>query len=96
MAEAMEIACDKQGRPHAKLHGLRQMDPEVFSVIPYSSVDSTNVARNIGIDSAWTGSYIPRRKETRALIIRDNIAHHASADRWPGLGGIPRNHGLFG
>lgn len=95
MAEAMEVACDENGYPRTKLHGLRQMDPEVFSVVPYSSVDSTNVARNIGIDSAWTGSYVPARKETRALVLRDNIAHHASSAKWPGAG-IQRNLELYG
>lgn len=96
IAEAMEVICYDDGKPICRLHGLRQMDPEVFSVIPYSSVDSTNVARNIGIDSHWTGSYIPIRKETRALVIRSNIENHASAARWPGIGGIPRNLELFG
>lgn len=96
IAEAMEVACDSEGRPRTKLHGLRQMDPEVFSIIPYASVDSTNVARNIGIDSAWTGSYVPVRKETRAMLLRDNIGNHASSARWPGIGGIPRNLELFG
>jgi hypothetical protein len=95
IAEAMEVACDTNGYPKTKLHGLRQMDPEVFSVVPYASVDSTNVARNIGIDSAWTGSYVPVRKETRALVLRDNIANHASSARWPGAG-IQRNMELLG
>ena len=93
ISEAMEVLCD-DGCPRVKLHGLRQMDPEVFSVIPYASVDSTNVARNIGIDSAWTGSYIPRSKETRAMLLRRNIEDHAAAARWNGP--IARNLGLFG
>lgn len=96
IAEAMEVLCDHDGRPQVKLHGLRQMDPEVFSIVPYASVDSTNVARNIGIDSAWTGSYVPTRKETRAMLLRDNIGNHPSAARWPGIGGIPRNLELYG
>lgn len=96
IAEAMEVACDEDGRPKCKLHGLRQMDPEIFSIVPYASVDSTNVARNIGIDSAWTGSYVPRRKETRAMILRANIDAHATSSRWPGIGGIPRNLELYG
>lgn len=93
ISEGMEVICI-DGQPKCKLHGLRQMDPEVFSVIPYASVDSTNVARNIGIDSAWTGSYIPKRKETRAMLLRDNIENHASASRWNGP--IMRNMELFG
>ena len=94
ISEAMGVACDANGCPLVRLHGLRQMDPEVFSVVPYASVDSTNVARNIGIDSAWTGSYIPKRKETRAMLLRDNIENHASAARWNGP--IARNLELFG
>ena len=96
IAEAMEVVCDEEGRPMCKLHGLRQMDPSVFSVVPYASVDSTNVARNIGIDSAWTGSYVPKRKETRAMLLRDNINQHASAARWPRRVGIQRNLELYG
>ena len=93
ISEGMEAIC-MDGRPIAKLHGLRQMDPEIFSVVPYASVDSTNIARNIGIDQAWTGSYIPKRKETRAMLLRDNIENHASAARWNGP--IMRNMELFG
>jgi hypothetical protein len=89
----MDAVCS-DGQPMTKLHGLRQMDPYIFSVIPYASVDSTNVARNIGIDSAWTGSYVPRRKETRGMVLRDNIEDHVSASRWNG--NIPRNMELFG
>lgn len=48
----------------------------------------------IGIDSAWTGSYVPKRKETRAMLLRDNIENHASAARWNGP--IMRNMELFG
>lgn len=96
IAEAMEVVCDSDGRPAVKLHGLRQMDPEIFSVIPYASVDSTNVARNIGIDRAWTGSYIPKRKETRAMLLRDNIEYHPCSKKWPGVAMAPRNYGLFG
>lgn len=96
IAEAMEQICDEHGRPRTKLHGLRQMDPAVFSVVPYASVDSTNVTRNIGIDSAWTGSYVPKRKETRAMLLRDNIAQHASSAKWPGIGGIQRNLEIYG
>ena len=96
IADAMDIACDANGYPKTKLHGLRQMDSTITSVIPYSSVDSCNIARNIGIDSAWGGTYTPASKELRALVLRDRIKHHASASRWAGLGGIQRNLELFG
>lgn len=93
---AMEVACDAEGRPKAKLHGLRQMDPTIFSHIPYASVDSTMVGRNIGLDVHWGGTYQPRTKETRALILRDNIESHVSAARWNKLGGLQQNLELLG
>ena len=51
MSEAMKVACPF-GWPRAKLHGLRMLDPAVFTKFPFASADSTNVARNIGIDRA--------------------------------------------
>jgi hypothetical protein len=96
MAEAMEVVCDSDGRPLTRLHGLRQMDPTIFSHIPYSSVDSTMVARNIGIDTAWRGTYLPPTKETRALVLRERIEQHASAARWSGGVMIQSNLALFG
>ncbi len=94
-AEAMEVACGADGFPKTKLHQLRGMDPEIFSVTPRSSVDSCGLARNIGIDSHWTGSYVPTSKDIRAMVYRSNMAGHAAARRWPG-GGIQRNLELLG
>jgi len=82
MSEAMKACCDDQGRPLAKLHGLRMLDPTIFSHLPLSSADSTNVARNIGIDQRWTGAYQPMTKAMRALVIADRIEAHASAARF--------------
>lgn len=82
MAEAMNAICDDAGRPAAKLHGLRMLDPDVFSRLPFSSADSTNVAQNIGIDSAWRGTYTPANKETRAQVIAERIEQFNSAPRW--------------
>ena len=97
MNEAMQVACDEQGRPKAKLHGLRMLDPTVFSHLPLSSADSTNVARNIGIDSAWKGTYSPRSKAARAIILTERIEMHASASKWSGSEcGVQQNLGLFG
>ena len=82
MAQAMRVACDSEGRPFARLHGLRMLDPEVFTRLPFSSVDSTNIGRNIGIDQAWTGSYQPRTKEGRAFVMRERIESHNAPARW--------------
>ena len=73
MATAMDAVCDADGRPMVKMHGLRMLDVEVFTRLPLASADSTNVARNIGIDSRWTGAYSPPTKESRATLIRQRI-----------------------
>jgi hypothetical protein len=97
MAEIMEVLCDGTGMPRVKLHGLRMLDPVLFSHLPLSSADSCNVARNIGIDQAWSGTYTPRSKWARALVMMDRIEHHASARRWDGRSaGVQQNMELLG
>jgi hypothetical protein len=97
MAEVMRIVCDDQGFPRVRLHGLRMLDPVLFSHMPLSSADSCNVARNIGIDGAWRGPYTPSSKWARALVMMDRIEHHASARRWTGdSGGVQQNLELLG
>jgi hypothetical protein len=97
MGDAMRVACDTDGRPKAKLHGLRMLDPTVFSHLPLSSADSTNVARNIGIDSAWKGTYVPQSREVRAAIMMERVESHCSAKRWCGdSAGTQQNLELFG
>jgi len=83
---------DGRGRPHCKLHGLRMLNPAIFTQIPLSSADSTNLARNIGIDKAWTGSYRPASRETRAVIIAERTEAFNSAAALPPL----PDEGVFG
>lgn len=82
MAQAMNVVCDKHGRPVTKLHGLRMLDPDVFKHFPLASADSTNIARNIGIDKKWTGSYTPSSKDVRAMVMRERIESVNSATFW--------------
>lgn len=83
MTRAMEMIC-VNNRPITKLHGLRMLNPEVFRHLPLSSADSTNVARNIGLDSRWRGTYAPANKAMRAAIIAQRIESHNSASEWIG------------
>lgn len=97
MAEIMRTVCDADGMPRVKLHGLRMLDPVIFSHLPLASADSCNVARNIGIDSAWVGTYTPASKETRAIVMMDRIEVHASARRWcQQSSGVQQNMELLG
>lgn len=82
MAEAMSVICDKSGRPCSKIHGLRMLDPKIYTKFPFASADSTNIAQNIGIDSAWRGTYTPPTKECRAALMRERIESNQSPMFW--------------
>ena len=82
IAQAMNAVCDKRGDPITKLHGLRMLNPDVFSRLPFASADSTNIAKNVGIDSAWRGTYTPPSKEVRAMVMRERIESHNAAAFW--------------
>lgn len=89
MSEAMECVCI-DGQPITKLHGLRMLDPTILAHLPLASADSTNVARNIGLDTKWSHPYAPKSIEVRAAVIMDRIESHAKASRWCGSAGIQR------
>lgn len=78
MSEAMRVICDEHGRPKCKLHGLRMLDPRIFSHLPLASADSTNVARNHDRESV-------RYRLTNhmaALVISGRIEANTSASCW--------------
>ena len=81
IGQAMDVVCN-DGFPVCKLHGLRMLNPEVFTQLPFASADSTNIARNIGVDSAWRGTYMPPNKEARAAVMRERIESQQAAVRW--------------
>ena len=82
ISEAFDLICCDKGLPASKIHGLRMLNPEVFSRCPFASVDSTNIARNVGIDSAWRGTYTPTNKDTRAAVMRARIEGQPGAAIW--------------
>jgi len=85
MAAAMETACNSQGRPKAKLHGLRMLNPTIVRHLPLASADSTTVAHGIIIDKRWTGSYQPTNKETRALVVANMLEPIRPATEWKAM-----------
>lgn len=82
MAEAMTVLCDERGRPYVKLHGLRMLNTEVFTRFPFASADSTNVARNVGIDGRHKGEMAIASKATRGLVLTNRIEGCQSAPAW--------------
>ena len=72
----------RNGQPRVKLHGLRMLSPRIVTAVPLASADSTNVARNIGIDSHWAnGGYPPATKETRVMVLAERIESCQSPPR---------------
>lgn len=81
MEEARPVICDAHHRPRCKLHGLRMLDPEIFTKIPFASADSTNAAVNCGSLERF-GIYPPPTAGQRAEIIGERIEHHNSPGVW--------------
>lgn len=81
IGEALDHICDEEGRPPARLHGLRMLDPEIFSRLPLASADSTNAAVNCGSLSRF-GSYIPPTSAQRAAVIAERTESFNSSAIW--------------
>lgn len=81
MSRAMASLCDEHGRPPCRLHGLRMLDPEVFSRLPLTSADSTNAAVNGGSLDRF-GMYLPPTAAQRSAVIAARIEAYNSAPRW--------------
>lgn len=79
MADAMTAVCHG-GRPMCKLHGLRMLNPAVFTRYPLSSADSTNVAQNSGREAARLRCSPKAARE----IMASRIESQQSSDSWSG------------
>lgn len=82
ISQTMRVLCNEDGQPQVKVHGLRMLNPSVFSKLPLASADSTNIGRNVGIDKAWKGTYLPPTKEVRAAVMRQRIESHNAPAVW--------------
>ncbi|MTZ12817.1 hypothetical protein GNE00_03620 [Pseudomonas sp. JL972] len=84
IASAMEAVCDENGRPRCRLHGLRMLDPNIFTRLPFASADSTNAAVNGGSVTRF-GTYCPPTAGQRASVIAARIEAHNSAAIWSAI-----------
>lgn len=80
ISEAMETVCPF-GNPVCRLHGLRMLDPAIFSRLPLASADSTNAVRNSSSLERF-GMYCPPSAAARMATIADRIESHQSAAVW--------------
>jgi len=81
MADVMSAVCDDEGRPRCKLHGLRMLDPAIFTRLPLNSADSTNAVRNSSNYSRY-GQYCPPNAGTRMFISAERTERHQSSAIW--------------
>jgi hypothetical protein len=88
MDEAMAAVCGN-GRPNCKLHGLRMLDPAIFTRLPLASADSTNVAQNK--QRPWSTYEAPTVWQ-KAEVLASRIEAHQSAAEWVSESQLP----LFG
>lgn len=82
MTEIFKVACGPDGKPRARLHGLRMLNPKIFTKLPLASADSCNAGRNNGDTDRWEGPYKPMRPSQRAAVIGDRIEYFNSAPAW--------------
>lgn len=81
ISEALPEICCNGGYPICRIHGLRMLDPAIFSRLPLSSADSTNAVRNSsGLERF--GIYTPPTAAARMAVIADRIESHQSAAMW--------------
>lgn len=76
--EALSAICDAEGRPNCKLHGLRMLNPKIFTRLPFASADSTNATMNAGSLNRF-GMYTPPTAAQRAEVIAERIEQYNSA-----------------
>lgn len=81
MNDAMRAICNDKGQPLCRLHGLRMLDPAIFSRLPLASADSTNAAVNSGSLDRF-GMYLPPTAAQRAAVIAERIESINSAATW--------------
>lgn len=92
IGEAMDHICDADGKPPCKLHGLRMLDPTIYSQLPLSSADSTNAAQN----GSRQGRAYHITPQAGAEVLANRIEMHASASRWTRSFGVQKNLDLIG
>lgn len=82
MTAFMNHICDEKGKPPCKLHGLRMLNPKIFSKLPLSSADSTNAATKVNLNQQRFGTYKPAKGWQRAVVVADRAEAFNSAAYW--------------
>lgn len=70
---AFRQICNDKKQIITKVHGLRMLNPGVFTKFPFASADSTNVGQNVGSSARWEGNYAPVSARVKAAVLADRI-----------------------
>ena len=81
MRAVMDVVCDEAGVPVCRLHGLRMLDPEIFSRVPFASADSANAVINAGSVYRF-GQYVPPTQAQRSEVVAQRIEAWNSPAVW--------------
>lgn len=81
MEHVMDAACDNEGRPLARLHGLRMLSPRITSAFPFASADSSTAARKSMLPKTF-GAYVAPTRAARAATVADHLEYVRVPDRW--------------
>ena len=81
MADFMDEITDSKGNAGCKLHGLRMLDPKIFTKLPLHSADSTNASVN-GHRCMKEGILKDLERWQGNIRIAQRIEHYQSAPYW--------------
>lgn len=84
IAEAFDCLANADGSIPVYVHMMRGLDRDILSEYPFRSGDSTNLARNVPLDSSFPRG--PSCKLERAKIIKERIEQSSPPKIW--LGGL--------
>jgi len=90
MTKIMDVATNNNGKLKVRMHGLRMLNPKVFTRLPLKSADSTNAERN-GLLVERFGMYPPPTRGQRAAVIADRVENEQSASTWMTLNQLELN-----
>lgn len=90
--DVMAMATDDNGYPLCKLHGLRMLNPEIFTRMPLASADSCNAGRNCGD----VGNRLNLTADAAAEVIIRRIESQNGPSRWDASFIPTESFSLFG
>jgi hypothetical protein len=73
---------DELGVPRVKVHGLRMLNPEIFTRFPFASADSSYLGQTCADEGKFTGSLRPISTEVRGAVLLDRVESYQSPGRY--------------